>query len=491
MWVSGLGWLGWDGRRWDAATEVEVTEAVRQYLLDRFAEAMEYMRNGQGGKEAIDGWRSMLGAGRMRAVLNLARGIVERKAADLDQDLDLINTPSGVVDLRTGELLPADPSLLMTKITSGSYRPGFTHIDWAKALEALPKEERDWLQCVVGQGITGHPNPNDFMAVLQGSGENGKSAITTDGILPALGDYASVASTKLFQSSKSEHSTERADLRGKRLVIIEELTEGKSIDISALKQILGVAYITARFIRQDNITFRASHTLIATTNYIPLVNETDWGTWRRFALLRFPYTFRKPGQALRNGLADRPGDLTLKRRMKRNESGQHDAIVTWAVEGAIRFHTDPDTALRPTSRVEADTQAWRIEADRIMGFWKAWLMADPGRCILSTELSQVFNAWLAANGHLPWSKETFGPRFKQHDETINTASGWQRSLSWRLSQERRGRSQSLRFRADLTPTWESGSGTSRMPKTPPSPKVLLTRANVETVPRCRTDSHNQ
>jgi hypothetical protein len=30
----------------------------------------------------------------------------------------------------------------------------------------------------------------------------------------------------------------------------------------------------------------------------------------------------------------------------------------------------------------------------------------------------VFNAWLAENGHGPWAKETFGPRFKQHDETI-------------------------------------------------------------------------
>ena len=43
--------------------------------------------------------------------------------------------------------------------------------------------------------------------------------------------------------------------------------------------------ITARFIRQDNFMFQASHTLLATTNYIPIVNETDWGTWRRFALL--------------------------------------------------------------------------------------------------------------------------------------------------------------------------------------------------------------
>ena len=41
------------------------------------------------------------------------------------------------------------------KITSGSYRPGFTHPDWEKALEAIPEAERDWLKVRIGQGITG------------------------------------------------------------------------------------------------------------------------------------------------------------------------------------------------------------------------------------------------------------------------------------------------------------------------------------------------
>jgi Domain of unknown function (DUF3854) len=40
IWVSGLGWLGWDGQRWTEITEVEVTEVVRQYALERFAEAV-------------------------------------------------------------------------------------------------------------------------------------------------------------------------------------------------------------------------------------------------------------------------------------------------------------------------------------------------------------------------------------------------------------------------------------------------------------------
>src|SRR5215216_3772988 len=84
------------------ATDVAVTEAVREYALDRFARVLEEIRaTGQANAAAVDGWRSMLSAGRMRSVLTLARGIVARKADDLDSDPDLLNTPAGVVDLPT------------------------------------------------------------------------------------------------------------------------------------------------------------------------------------------------------------------------------------------------------------------------------------------------------------------------------------------------------------------------------------------------------
>jgi putative DNA primase/helicase len=418
MWVSGLGWLGWDGRRWAEATDVAAIEAVRQYVLDQFTEAVEALRNGQGDRQAIDGWRQMLGAGRMRSVLALARGIVERKADELDHDLDLLNTPSGVVDLRTGDLLPHDPTLLMTKITNGSYRPGFTHADWIKALEALPAIERKWLQTRIGQAITGHTTPDGVMPVLQGAGENGKSALTTDGPVPALGGYASMASTKLFQASKgSEHSTERADLRGKRLLVAEELTEGRSIDITALKQIQDVGTIRARYVHKDNIEFQASHSLLTTTNYIPVVSETDHGTWRRLALLKFPYTFRKPGQALQS-TSDRAGDPTLKARIREGADGQHDAIVTWAVDGAVKWYADPATSLQPTKKINADTREWRTDADRILGLWDEQIIADADRCILATDMLEAFNKWLDSNGHAAWAKETFGPRFEQHAETV-------------------------------------------------------------------------
>jgi P4 family phage/plasmid primase-like protien len=415
IWVTGLGWLGWDGRRWVEATDVQVGEAVRQYALDRFAEAVG---SGQNSRKAIDGWRAMLGAGRMRSVLALARGIVERKADELDADPDLLNTPSGVVDLETGVLSQHNPDLLMTKITSGSYQPGFTHPDWDKALEALPEAERTWFQTRIGQAITRHRTPDGILPILQGAGENGKSLMTTDGVMPAMGGYSVPASPKLFQFSKgTEHSEERAELRGKRLVIAEELSEGRSINVTALKQIQDVGMITARHVFQKNMTFRATHSLFTTTNYVPVVSETDHGTWRRLALLKFPYTFRKPGEALQSNSA-RTGDPTLKARIEHNTNGQHDAIVTWAVEGAMAWYADPATSLQPTEKIKADTRAWRADADRILGFWMERLIGDRDACIITTEMLDEFNRWLKSNGHNEWSKELFGPRFVQHSETV-------------------------------------------------------------------------
>jgi hypothetical protein len=41
IWVSGLGWLRWDGNRWADATDVEVIETAREYVLDRFRQELD------------------------------------------------------------------------------------------------------------------------------------------------------------------------------------------------------------------------------------------------------------------------------------------------------------------------------------------------------------------------------------------------------------------------------------------------------------------
>jgi P4 family phage/plasmid primase-like protien len=412
LWCKALGWLTWTGQRWAEATEETVREAVRQFAIRRFGEVANA---GNVSQAVVKGWSGMLGAGRLRAVLDLAKGIVERSADLFDAEPDLLNTPTGVVDLRTGQLSPHDPDLLMTKITQGAYRPGFTHPDWDQALSALPAAVCYWFQERIGQAVTGHPTPDGLIPIMNGGGENGKSVLGTDGVLPAVGDYGAPVSPKLI-SDRHEHSTERADLRGQRLLIAEELTEDRALNVTAIKQISDVGQIKARKVHRDNVTFAASHSLFVTSNYVPVVSETDHGTWRRLALVVFPYRFRKPHEPLISK-ADRRGDPRLKHRIRTGADGQHDAIVTWAVEGARRWYQNGMVFSSLPAEVEQDTRAWRRQADRILGFWDERLIADSEAGILATEMHAAFNAWLKVNGHYEWSRELFQPRFRTHVET--------------------------------------------------------------------------
>jgi Domain of unknown function (DUF3854)/D5 N terminal like len=189
-WTAALGWLEWQAGRWVRVHQKYPTEAVRQWALDRFAAIAHDVKHGEAPAVALEGWMTMLNAGRIGTVLGLAAGIepVRAETSDFDAHPDLLNCPSGVVDLRTGVLGPHDPELKLTRMAGAEYWPGRTHPDWTAALEAIPERVRWWAQLRYGQGATGYMTPDDVLVVQQGSGENGKSTITA-GIAGALGDY--------------------------------------------------------------------------------------------------------------------------------------------------------------------------------------------------------------------------------------------------------------------------------------------------------------
>lgn len=428
-WARGLQWMTWTGLRWESVDESVVRDAVREYFIYLHT---QMLHDDNAEIEFLKSVTGLLSHAKISAAVKLCQGHSGahiRDAGAFDAHPDLLNTPEGVVDLRSGDVMAHDPELLLTKLARGSYRPGLTHPDWEQALTALEAPERHWFQERIGQAVTGHPPSDGIMPVLQGSGENGKTALTTDGPVRALGDYADMASHKLIASvtpGRSEHSTEMADLRGQRLLLGEELAEGRSIDVTALKRIQDVGMIKARLVHKDNMSFPASHTLFVTTNYIPGIAETDHGTWRRLALLKFPYSFRKPGEPLETPF-DRTGDPGLKGRIKGGITGQHDAIVTWAVEGAMRWYARGMTDAPPTATIAGDTVEWRKSADNIWG-WLDENMLMPGGtgpeghpwCVATEEALDDINARLVSRGQAPWSIQTFMSRLLGHQESRKT-----------------------------------------------------------------------
>ena len=431
----GYGWMAFDGPRWAPVAETVVAEEVRKALIELHRSETE-----SGAEPArLQQILRMLTAAKIRAITYVVK-LKLSSEVPFDMNPDLLNAANGVVELRTGELRPHDPGLMFTKVASANYVPGATHPDWEQALAAVPEDAQDWLQLRMGQGITGYPVPDDRLVVFKGSGSNGKTTIV-DAIREALGnDYAVTMPDRVLLARQGDHPTELMTLRGARLGFMEELPELGHLNAKRLKDLLGTGEMTARYIAKDTVSWKPTHTPVVTTNYLPRVDESDDGTWRRLVLLDFPYRYRRPGVELLNPY-DRNGDPRLRERLRAGRGGQHEAILAWLIDGAVQWYQfDRRMPEDPPSVLQA-TAVWRKNSDVLSRYADERLVFDPQVQVVATELFEDFNDWLQANGHRPWSDQSFSARFAQHGEAIANEVAKKRSRrspTLRLSRRPRG-----------------------------------------------------
>ena len=289
-----FGWMRFDGRRWEEVDEAPVAEALRLAVLDLYTRAV------RGGALAayLISLSRLFSTNRMRSVLFVARNHLWRGSAEFDAHPHLLNVRNGVVDLRDGTLRPHDRDLFLTKVAMTDYDADAVHDDWDKALTAVEKEVADWLRLRLGQGLTGYPAPDDVMVVLHGSGDNGKTTIV-EGLRGALApDHAVTLPDRVLLARTGDHPTELMTLRGARLAVMEEFPELGHLNVKRLKDLHGTGEMSARHCGKDTVYWTPSHTIFVTTNYLPRVDESDHGTWRRLALVRFPYRYRRPHEEI-------------------------------------------------------------------------------------------------------------------------------------------------------------------------------------------------
>lgn len=411
-WSAGLGWMRWTGTHWERSNQHTITETVRQYMVEAVSDELRAPETDWRKRQEL---MSLLSKSRLVALVELSKGILQVRDDMFDARPDLLNTLSGVVHLATGEVRAHDPHLYLTKITAAAYRPGATHPDWTAALEALPEEVHEWFQTRAGQAITGHMTPDDVLLLLQGGGENGKSTVL-ESISRAIGKgYGVLMSDRVLLADPGSHPTELMDLRGARFAMAEELPERGRLNVKRLKDVIGTSTMKARYMKQDTTEWSSTHSVFLSTNYLPTVEETDHGTWRRLVLVAFPYKFVKPG-VTPSGPNERQGDPGIRERLKHGRE-QHEAVLAWLVEGAKRWYSNERVMPPLPPRVERDTQDWRADCDLVLKYWRDRIEPDAGSHVMARELFSDFNSWLQSQEHARWSDKTFGARFGGHDET--------------------------------------------------------------------------
>jgi len=461
----GLGWYEWDGRRWDGDETVSerVSEVTRQFMdqveRDYEAKAAEsYMaaaavvteikarlpesalsdskgkpvpssrlvpdhgtdteketykkgvQDESAAKTQADIWLNLLAAGKVAAVTRLCQGMdgILTRSSEFDSHPDLLNCRNCVVDLRDKSTRPHDPDLLITHLAGGDYDPTVISETWNRALDAVHPHVAEWFQMRMGQAATGYTPDDDALILGDGSGENGKTAVTI-GIRRALGSYGKLISHRVLIAQPGQHPTELMDLRGLRFALLEETPEEGRLNTHQLKMTIGTPQITARRMRRDDITFDTTHSLLVNTNHRPIIDATDHGTWRRLKAMPWPYTFRSPGQ-LCDGDNDKPGDPTLKPRLE-TEPQVPTAVLTYVVDGAARWYAQDRISGPDPQLVLEATAEWRRTSDVGLRFAKEHLTAADTEYITPEVLRSEFNAYLGSQGKHPWTATTINERF--------------------------------------------------------------------------------
>lgn len=417
-------WIAWDGLRWVGddygAVANSSAQRVAQYYLGHAkslkekaadpALSKEERSRLEGAAESVERWacrcRNKWG---LDSMLSLAgkNPKVMVSVADLDKDPWLLGVSNGVVDLRTGKLRAAARDELVTKFSPATFSHAAKAPRWTKFVEEitgspLPVEYDPesgfviqetigsyrprpalaaYIQRALGYCMTGCTTEQKmFFAV--GDGSNGKN-ILLDIVHEVGGNYSKPIPPEALMAMRSDVDAERpsptaATLAGARLAVSSESKEGAKLDVALVKRHTGGGYMTARQMRENTFTFLITHKLWLMTNHKPGLDHLDDALRGRLHLIPFDRVWNRPGHPARNEeLPD--GDKNLMAHLR----GEADGILSWLVEGAVRYYQD---GLTPPPEIKKMTCGYFAEQDPMAKWIEGLTMCDPRQGTMASAL---------------------------------------------------------------------------------------------------------
>jgi putative DNA primase/helicase len=383
-------WLRWDGKRWEFDDTLNAFDRARVICRTAAAEC---------NKPKLA--KELASAKTVAAVERLARSD-RRLGATVEQwdaDLWLLNTPDGVIDLRTCEMREHRVEDYLTRITAVA--PGGTCPQWHSFLDRITNGDealQQYLQQVCGYALTGSTREHALF-FLHGTGANGKGTFIKV-ISTVLGDHHRVAPIETFTASYSDrHPTDLAGLRGARLVTANETEEGRHWAEAKIKMLTGGDMVTARLMRQDFFDFVPQFKLMIAGNHKPALRSVDEAIRRRFNLI--PFTVTIPEAERDQDLAD-----TLLK-------AEGPGVLAWMIDGSLDWQ---ERGLTPPEAVTAATAAYLEAQDSFSAWLNECCKRDPNAWERSQTLFASWKIWAEQAGYFVGDAKTFREKLERCDD---------------------------------------------------------------------------
>ncbi|WP_218711542.1 phage/plasmid primase, P4 family [Arthrobacter sp. BF1] len=391
-------WLVWDQHVWKWDTTGKAQELVKMFGRD-FARASDFQ-----SKEQIENdrkWYRILTSPKgINDILTLAKTdpIMAASPEQFDAGTLELNTPAGIVNLRTGKLTPPTSTKLVKRSTSAApdfscATPFYEHL-LQDAFVGSP-DLSSYFEAMMGVTLLKGQQEQVFMYMFgkAGSGKGTLMNIAKDILGVGESGYAAYVDSAMFVSSRqSQHPTELMQFLGARMVISSEITQGQKMDTGKLKRLTGGDSITGRYMGKDFVTFDPTHTLWLMANDRLQVPHDDQGVWRRLRVL--PFDFAKKESEQVSGLYEKimaeeaPG--ILARWVEAAQAYLESGMLT------------PDSVLaaREEYKQEQDTVAEWIESKADD--------TDPTFFTRGDALRDSYNNWCRSERKTPLSTGKFG-----------------------------------------------------------------------------------
>jgi putative DNA primase/helicase len=383
-------WLHWDGKRWITDNKGFVHDLAAKHCKAESA----LCRSTPGYTDATA--RAVCSKSTISAILRLAENDqrIATEASEWDQNVWLLGTPDGVVDLRTSTLRPARPEDRVTKCTAvtPSSDPCPKWIAFLHRATGGDLALQAYLQRMAGYFLTGSVREESLHFAF-GPGGSGKCTFL-HAITGVLADYHVATAIATFTETKQDRHL--AEMQGARLVTCSETERGRRWAESRIKEMTGGDRITARYMYGNPFNFLPTFKIMISGNYKPALRP-DSAMRRRFQLA--PFSVAIPTNEM---------DRDLGRKLQT----EWPAILAWMIEGCRLWQRE---GLNPPAAVVDATRDYMNEqAEDCLSMWLAdHCEADATAETKHSELYSSYRRYSEQSGEKPMTSEQLAKELRR------------------------------------------------------------------------------
>jgi len=328
----------------------------------------------------------------INSVLELIKSRIGKKVSDYNRNKHLVNVLNGTIDLRTKTLSPHNKEDYITMMIPVVYDPNSESELFKEFLEKTfqSNELIHYVKKMFGSFLSGETKEQSLYFAY-GNGANGKSTLLSL-VRYIMNDYATVIPAKVLTGVDrgSAPTPELAELPHKRLVCCSELNCNDMLNEGKIKIMSSGDTLPARPMFGHPFRFEPEFKLVIDTNYLPDINGTDWGIWRRINIIPFNYTVPK-----------KEINVNLLEDLKKHSK----AVLAWMIEGAELYYKE---GLEAPGEIQNSNKEYRKSQDTLGQFLTCCVEKCDGSEVRARDFYHAYINYCSENFLKPISETKFG-----------------------------------------------------------------------------------